>query len=68
MDIDRILQSAVDRDWTDLAAEVQMSSTRLAQLALAAIDSPAVIAQHPTRCRVLADRRDQARMERSGRH
>lgn len=68
IDTGKLLQAAVTRDWTDMAAEVQMSPTRLAQLALAAIDEPAVVAQYPTQCRILASRRGQARRERSGRN
>lgn len=65
IDTGRLLQAAIDRDWTYLSAETHLSPTRLAQLAMRSIDDPAVIAQYPVQCRILASRRDQARRERS---
>jgi hypothetical protein len=53
------------RDWADLAVETGLSPTRLAQMAVRAIDDPEVIAAHPVECRLLADRRDTARAERT---
>lgn len=65
MEIERLLQAAIDRDWTELAVEEHMSPTRLTQMTLSAIDDPTVIEAFPVQCRILVTRRDQARKGRS---
>ena len=64
IDPKQLLDAALARDWEPLAQATGLSATRLARLALEAVDDPQVAARYPVQCRILADRRAHNRQAR----
>jgi len=64
IDPKQLLDAALTRDWEPLAQATGLPATRLARLALEAIDNPQVAARYPVQCRILADRRAHNRQAR----
>lgn len=62
-----LLDAAIRQELDALAAHTALSAPTLARRMLQMIDDPAAIAAHPIECRILRERRDRGRADRSAR-